>query len=76
MGDEPDTQAQKQQTSEIEPDAILCLGGPRHGKSVAWRGEQWEFEGWTYSYCKLQLKQLVDGERIVTKVYVPIGVKA
>lgn len=55
-----------------EPESLLCLGGPKHNRTVAWRGEVWNYREdlrtHRYRWVKLSLTQ---GDTALTKsIYV------
>jgi hypothetical protein len=67
---EPKTQTQG--TGAEEPEALLCLGGPKHNKSIAWRGEVWDYreKGKCHHYRWVKLALVRGDTELTTNIYV------
>jgi hypothetical protein len=77
MTTEPAPQTQSKPAGPEEPEAILCLGGPKHNRSIAWRGETFEYRerdaGRVHQYRWVKLS-LARGELALEKnLYVHDG---
>jgi hypothetical protein len=67
---DPLTRAKTKEAPRVpdEPEGVLCLGGPKHNRTVAWRGEVWThrdgIQEHIYRWVKLALSR---GETALTK---------
>lgn len=67
---EPKTQTQG--TGAEEPEALLCLGGPKHNRTVAWRGEVFDYkdDGRSHHYRRVKLALVRGDTELATNIYV------